>query len=276
MYTIYLILNVVNHKVYVGVTINKAKRWKVHLAALDKQEHHCTHLQWSWNNYGEEAFEMLPIMEVETIDEANYVEKAYTDWFAKLELCFNPLWHPYVMDEKTRKALSNKKKELGVIPPSRAGIKMTEEELTMHHARVIKRWDGYECKPKNKCPDCDNIIARYAKHCVPCSKKYVDYTDIKPTPECLERSAEVRRGKPLSDEHRRKQSDALKGKTPKNLSEIQQSRTKSFRLRSPEGKLVEGKNITQFARDMGLSRGSLNRMINGKHKSCKGWTIWRS
>jgi group I intron endonuclease len=61
--TIYRILNTVNLKNYVGSTIRLEKRWREHRNDLVRGTHGNTYLQMSWNKYGEENFEFIPIME---------------------------------------------------------------------------------------------------------------------------------------------------------------------------------------------------------------------
>lgn len=54
---IYKITNVVNQKVYIGQTINKVEtRWQKHVSTLKKGNHSNSHLQSSWNKYGEISF----------------------------------------------------------------------------------------------------------------------------------------------------------------------------------------------------------------------------
>lgn len=47
---------------------------------------------------------------------------------------------------------------------------------------------------------------------------------------------------------------------------------KTYSLRSPTMEIHEFTSITSFSNLHKLDRGNLNRIINGKGKSCKGWT----
>ncbi len=47
-------------------------------------------------------------------------------------------------------------------------------------------------------------------------------------------------------------------------------------LLSPQGKEFTFTNIRGFARQHGLNTGNLNQVVNGKKKSCKGWTLPKS
>lgn len=56
--------------------------------------------------------------------------------------------------------------------------------------------------------------------------------------------------------------------TKKALSD---KNSKQYKLVSPEGQVVEVKNLTQFARDNDLSIGSLQHVVAGRNKTHKGW-----
>ena len=60
---IYKILNTVNNKVYVGSATNIEKRWRDHKWHLNRNIHHNSHLQSSWNKYGAETFEFTVLLE---------------------------------------------------------------------------------------------------------------------------------------------------------------------------------------------------------------------
>lgn len=54
---IYKIINKETGKFYIGSTVNFSKRWREHKYMLDKNNHHCTHLQNSWNKHGAQCFD---------------------------------------------------------------------------------------------------------------------------------------------------------------------------------------------------------------------------
>ena len=60
---IYKILNTTNNKVYIGSATNIAKRWRDHRWYLTHNIHHNSHLQTSWNKYGENSFEFFILLE---------------------------------------------------------------------------------------------------------------------------------------------------------------------------------------------------------------------
>ncbi len=74
---IYKIENMVNHKLYIGQSVDIKKRWIEHRYELNKGVHMNDHLQSAWNKYGEDLFDFsiielcdeqcLNILEIEYI-----------------------------------------------------------------------------------------------------------------------------------------------------------------------------------------------------------------
>jgi group I intron endonuclease len=274
MIAVYLILNTQNDKAYIGQTKSEPNRWRQHKWSLNAGKHHCTHLQRAWNEYGAQAFEFLHVVSDLTQDEADDWEQKYIQWFAALGLAYNPTWNHKGRGEvstETREKMRQNALALGLKPPSRKGCKMTTEQRAAHRERMVQRWADHVPK-QNKCPDCNEPIAPKAVHCVVCSRKYMDFSQAKPTVQCLERSAEVRRGRPLSTEHKQKQSAALKGRTPANLESIRALRRTPVCLVCPEGHTIESESIAEFCREHALHRRMVGLLLNGKIQQYKGWT----
>lgn len=80
---IYMIINVINGKFYIGSTNNYTNRFYAHKNELRKGTHHSKHLQKAWDKYGEEAFEFVVIEEFEVEDSQKQFdrEQIYLDLF---------------------------------------------------------------------------------------------------------------------------------------------------------------------------------------------------
>jgi len=73
---IYLILNKVNGKVYVGSANNIRRRFYLHRWELGRGDHHSTTLQRSWNKYGENSFEFKTLLVCDERDLFMYEQRA--------------------------------------------------------------------------------------------------------------------------------------------------------------------------------------------------------
>lgn len=73
---IYLILNTVNNKVYIGSAVDIKKRWRDHKWHLKENKHHNSHLQLAWNKYGENRFQ-FSILEECGIENLLLIERNY-------------------------------------------------------------------------------------------------------------------------------------------------------------------------------------------------------
>jgi hypothetical protein len=51
--------------------------------------------------------------------------------------------------------------------------------------------------------------------------------------------------------------------------------SKEFCVVSPGGEVIKGINQTEFCRKNNLGQGAFNRMLNGKYKHYKGWTLYK-
>jgi group I intron endonuclease len=80
---VYIIENLINHKVYIGSATSFQMRWNLHLRKLTQQRHHTKHLQSSWDLYGQENFVFWAVEEVEDRSKLTEREQFYLDLFLK-------------------------------------------------------------------------------------------------------------------------------------------------------------------------------------------------
>lgn len=86
MIGIYKIENIINGKIYIGQSINIEQRWGNHRRELNGNKHCNSHLQNSWNKYGEKNFNFVVIDECDICD----IDEKEMYWISKLD-SFNPL-----------------------------------------------------------------------------------------------------------------------------------------------------------------------------------------
>jgi group I intron endonuclease len=72
---IYVIANKVNHKIYLGSTLDFKGRINKHFRDLRMGNHHNNRLQNAWNKYGKESFVIFPIEEFARISVGVLIEK---------------------------------------------------------------------------------------------------------------------------------------------------------------------------------------------------------
>ncbi len=75
---VYIIINKINNKVYIGSTNNFSKRKSGHFIDLENNQHGNSHLQKSYNKYGKDKFEMKILEKCKTKD-LFIKEKEYSD-----------------------------------------------------------------------------------------------------------------------------------------------------------------------------------------------------
>ena len=210
---IYLIINLVNDKGYVGKTKRElaemeGERWEEHKYHLNANTHGIRnktgttdHLQNAWNKYGEGSF-----------------------LFKVLEYC----------------------------PVEDLGIR---EEYWTKKLRTDEREFGYNLMKPTK----DGGFTH--------------------SPESRQKISNGLKGKkkgPFSDEHKRKLSEAKKGRIPWNKGKRQSEEhriksTKPFKIVSPNGEIIEGRDMQVFCREHNLSHSAMSQMVNGKRSEHKGW-----
>lgn len=82
-HSIYMILNKISGKFYIGSSKNYKGRWSVHIHLLNKNNHFNKHLQNSWNKHGADKFEFSIIMNVLDKNELHNVEEYYLKYYFK-------------------------------------------------------------------------------------------------------------------------------------------------------------------------------------------------
>lgn len=131
MIGIYKIENLINHKVYIGQSVSIKDRLKHHKQMLIKNKHFCSHLQKSWNKYGESnfIFEVIEECAKEDLDDR---EIYWIDYYGGYES--NQNYNQRMGGQETHK-ISERTKEK--IRQANLGKKQSEE-VVRKRAEAIK------------------------------------------------------------------------------------------------------------------------------------------
>lgn len=236
---IYKIANKITGDFYIGSAINLKNRFYRHNTTLNLNKHQNRHLQNAYNKYGKHAFEFVII---ELVPNKNSLIKREQFYIDKL----NPIYN------------------ICKIANSSLGIKRTED--TKHKLSLAKkgnknalgavRSEKTKQQISNSCKKLKNALGH--KHTIESKRKI------------SENNSKYWKNKNRSEDTKLKISKSKKGK---KLSEGAIYKiSKPFKLLSPEGSIIEGRNIRKFCRENNLKPSNICAVIKNKRKSHKGWT----
>lgn len=155
---IYAIVNNHNGKVYIGKSINIEARWRGHRNALNKDDpntkHVNRHLWNAWKKYGESAFTLLVLKELETVDDAlmSQLELEYIDSF---DSCNRDCGYNLRRDSSTKMIVHDETRELlsvaskGERNPN-FGNKWTDEQRKAMSEIQKKRNEEFDLFPQER------------------------------------------------------------------------------------------------------------------------------
>jgi len=89
--SVYKIQNIKTGKFYIGYSSQTEKRFRSHINMLRRGDHHCVHLQRSWNIDGEVSFEFIKIKTFTLIDDAIAEEQNQFDMHFKSKMMYNSI-----------------------------------------------------------------------------------------------------------------------------------------------------------------------------------------
>lgn len=151
---IYSILNKVNGKIYVGLSVNHQKRKNEHIRKLNRGVHENPHLQKTWNKYGADAFE-FNILENCSDDKLsdneiwwiNYFDSTNCDKGYNMESGGNSR---YTVSEETRAKFIGENNPMygkcGELAPNYGKLVSDETKQKIREARLgsseIEEWGG--------------------------------------------------------------------------------------------------------------------------------------
>lgn len=203
---IYSITNTANGKRYIGSAANFAIRYRLHLSGLRRGNHHSSKLQNSWNMYGEENFSFEILIKCEKRNLLTYEQLALdfflpfgSDGYNSLRIAGSSLGRKASPEARAKMALAN----IGRKASAEVRKKMSES------AKLVpaeSRRRGAESRTGLK--RSSEAIAKTAE-----AKR-----GTKHTPESIAKMSASHKN--MSDETRRKMSEAAKRMSPETKAKI--------------------------------------------------------
>lgn len=144
-YSIYILKNIINNKVYVGQTTNPNTRKRQHFSLLTRSKHPNKHLQSSYNKYGKNCFIFEIIETVEDKTEITIRESYWTEYYKKTTEIYNQRvcvesnkgYKLGPRSEEVKNKISQRHKELGTKPPNRKGCKSYKQETDIKKIQKV-------------------------------------------------------------------------------------------------------------------------------------------
>lgn len=115
---IYVIANKVNHKIYLGSTMDAGVRLRGHTNNLRREVHHNVYLQRAWDKYGEENFKIFPIEEFKEISE-DLLRAKEKEFINKFNLCNHNFGYNISADPQNKEVSGETRKRMSEIKVGR-------------------------------------------------------------------------------------------------------------------------------------------------------------
>jgi len=253
---IYKIRNLLNNKFYVGSSVNIKRRFVTHRHLLNKNKHHCEHLQRSWIKYGKENF-IFEIVEV--VDNSDFLELFEQKW----------------IDGSDKNLLYNACKKAG----NKSGFKHSDETKRKisesNKGKIIKKETKLFLSKINKGKKhTEETKKKMSESQKGIKKKFSNEAIKKMTKRLLPFMSGRKAGFKLSDETKLKisvsksgttQSDETKAKRAKSLEKPISQYDKNM------NHIQDWESIKKAANELNIRRTFISAVLTGHKKSAKGF-----
>lgn len=220
MQGIYIITCLVNGRVYIGQSKHIQKRWLEHKEELQKGSHCNNHLQNAWNKYGEKSF-VFSVLELCPDTKLTEREQYWIDYYgginSKGTYNFREAGSRGSMSEETRKIMSENTKKLRENPEwvakNAQAIKdswTVERRQHMSEIKTGSTWTDCQRQNRKHFDDLRRGVPRSEKTKQKISQSLLGHNVSEETRQKLREAAKKQVHKPLTDEQRKRVSDAAK------------------------------------------------------------------
>lgn len=197
---IYTITNLLTDKVYVGSSVNVARRFTQHRHLLKKGEHRNKYLQAAWNKYGEEHFEFALMERVRSKELLIAREQFWIDVLNSVKSGYN--LRPDARNQLGFKHSPETKKQMSV---RRKGVKHSEQTRKRIGKGQVGKVICEETRKKIGAANRGRKVSIETR-----MKQSASRTGLKRSPEAIQKTSQALRGRTLSEEHRAKISAGKK------------------------------------------------------------------
>jgi group I intron endonuclease len=177
---VYRITHVRSGRVYIGSTNNMRQRAMAHLSDLRRGKHANGYLQAAWNAYGDTAFAMEPLEIVSDVMALAEVEQKHMDSHCACD-------------------------------PSK-GFNLLSQARIFTHTAETRRKIGDASRGRRHTPEAIEKMRQNARNRSPEHLEKITAALRQKSPEHLAKLGAAHRGKVISEEQRRKQSEATRGR----------------------------------------------------------------
>lgn len=227
---IYIIRCLVNEKVYVGGSGSLKNRWRTHISSLNKNKHHSKELQNDFNKFGKENFEFQIIeQDIESEELRNEKEESLIQ-----KLNSRNEKYGYNSAKKPRK--------------TSFGIKRTPKQLE-------------EMRNRNKGKKLSEETKRKLSEATKGEKGYWFGKTF--SEDHKEKLKEARKHQVITEENRKKKSEAMK-KKQRIGSKSPVSKLKESDVVRIKRLLNEGMRVIDIAKEYEISHSVISNIKNGK------------
>lgn len=250
MFSIYVIENKTNGKLYVGQTIDFSQRVRAHKSALKNHSGNNHKLQRAVDKYGLDQFDFYEIAYAATIEELNELEILFIRLFDSVKNGYNIKYggeNGGKLPEESRKLISRRLKELYRISPHpMIGKKHSEAtRKRISQAHMGKRMDEAFCQRRSELTSGENNPMF---------------------------------GKSHSEETKRKIGEANAGKKmPPRSEEYRQAVfercAQTYEVTTPEGQHLVITGLAKYCRENGLTQSAASLVASGKRPHHKGYVF---
>lgn len=237
---IYCIENIIDHKKYIGQSVNIERRFSQHKHLLKNGKHENEHLQRAWDKYGNDAFNFYILQECAE-EELDELEVNYINMFNSTD---RDCGYNFESGGRKNKRLSEESK--AKISKANKGRKHTEEAKR----KMSESRKGHYISPENirKLTEGRRRAGFYA--------------------DGLRRLSEFNKGKTLTEDTKRKISNTLKGitRSEETKRKMSESHTNKRAVYCPQ--LDEYfESLKDVRRKYGIAHGNIEKCLRGERKS---------